>query len=87
MTNTPTPTLVPALARCLRCDGTGSVYYIAARPEVIGGKRARCADCGGAGWVAAAVAEMQHILRGAGPPSPTLPTTPPPRSGGLDRGG
>lgn len=52
--------------RCLCCNGKGDVYYIASRPEIIGGKRARCDDCDGTGSVTGAVAEMQAILRGLG---------------------
>lgn len=43
--------LMTPMACCLRCNGTGDVYYLASRPEVIGGRRALCPDCDGAGWV------------------------------------
>lgn len=39
--------------RCLRCDGTGDVYYLAGR-AVVGGKRIVCPECGGTGWVGTA---------------------------------
>lgn len=52
-----------AEARCLCCNGAGDVYYIASRPEIIGGKRARCDDCDGTGRVTVAVAQMQGVLR------------------------
>jgi DnaJ-class molecular chaperone len=50
MADQPPLPLTPPV-RCLRCDGTGDVYYLAARPEVTGGKRVVCPECGGTGWV------------------------------------
>jgi hypothetical protein len=37
--------------RCLRCDEDGTVYYLPGRPEVIGGQRRTCPECGGTKWV------------------------------------
>lgn len=51
--------------RCLRCNGTGEVYYLAhraisgprspsvlwSRPEIVGGKRIACPECKGTKWV------------------------------------
>lgn len=38
---------------CRRCGGAGDVYYLANRPEVIGGKRVICPECRGSGYVGA----------------------------------
>lgn len=38
-------------APCRRCGGTGDVYYLPGRREVIGGKRVVCPECGGSGVV------------------------------------
>ena len=33
------------------CKGSGDVYYLANRPDVVGGKRVVCSACGGKGSV------------------------------------
>jgi hypothetical protein len=32
---------------CPTCRGAGDVYYLANRPDVVGGKRVVCSTCGG----------------------------------------
>ena len=36
---------------CPTCRGNGDVYYLAGRPDVIGGKRVVCPACLGTGCV------------------------------------
>jgi len=40
-----------AEVRCRTCDGKDDVYYLAGRPNVVGGKRVVCPVCAGAGRV------------------------------------
>jgi DnaJ-class molecular chaperone len=40
-----------AKVRCPTCHGGGDVYYLAGRPDVVGGKRVVCPACAGKGRV------------------------------------
>jgi hypothetical protein len=64
MAKQPALPLTPPV-RCLKCNGTGEVYYLAhratsgprspsvqwSRPEIVGGQRVVCPECVGLGWV------------------------------------
>lgn len=62
MNEQPALPLTPPI-RCLRCNGTGEVYYLAhrawqltpsvlwSRPEIVDGKRVVCPECKGTKWV------------------------------------
>ena len=61
----PTPDVQTAEAPCPTCRGAGEVYYLAGRPDVIGGKRVVCPTCAGEGTVRVPVGT--HRTPGASP--------------------
>ena len=46
--------------RCPTCHGKGDMYYLAGRPDVVGGKRLVCPVCRGEGRVRVPVPVHEH---------------------------
>jgi DnaJ-class molecular chaperone len=60
----PMPDVPTAEVTCPTCAGRGDVYYLANRPDVIGGKRIPCPGCASKGTVKVPMREGSHPAPG-----------------------